>query len=74
MDTMLDLIIGDALPWLVGVGAFLLSVVWAWFSGGRSNEAKHTGQRLKGMKKAQEMSKEIDNADKDVVIDINTRP
>lgn len=70
---MLDLIIGDALPWLIGVGTFAASIAWAWFSGGRANEGKHTKARLDGMKKAQETEKEVSNADRDTVVDINSK-
>ena len=70
---MLDLIIGSALPWILGIVAFFGSVAVAFFKGKGSEKAKQTEARLKGMKNAQKVEKEIDDADRDTVIDINSK-
>lgn len=70
---MLDFIIGDALPWIIGLLGFFASVGIAYFKGGKAKEAKQTEARLKGMKEAQKVAKEIDDADRDTIVDINTK-
>lgn len=71
---MLDFIIGDALPWIIGLLGFFASVGIAYFKGGSAEKGKQIKRRLEGMKEAQKIEKEIDDADKDTVVDINTRP
>ena len=70
---MLDLIIGSALPWILGIVAFFGSVGVAYFKGGKSEKNKQIVRRMEGMKSAQKTEKEIDNADRDTVIDINSK-
>ena len=70
---MLDFIIGDALPWILGIVGFFGSLVVVYFKGKGAEKAKQVKSRLDGIKEAQKVEKEIDDADRDTVIDINSK-
>lgn len=77
MESLIGLVLGGSgtlYMWVGGLAATALAFVMVYLKGGKANEAKHTKSRLDGMKESQERGKEIDNADKDAVVGINTRP
>lgn len=53
------------------IGAGLVAAIYVM--GGKAEKNKTTAARLKGMKKAQQTEREIDDADRDTIIDINSR-
>ena len=53
------------------IGAGLVAAIYVM--GGKAEKNKTTAARLKGMKEAQKVEKEIDDADRDTVIDINSK-
>jgi len=70
---MLDLIIGEALPWILGIAVAALGIVGVYFKGSKANEAKHTERRLKGMKEKQEVQKDVQSHTDDDLVDGITR-
>lgn len=70
---MLDFIIGGALPWILGIVGFFGSIAFAWLRGGKANESKHIERRLKGMQEAREIEREVADADRNTVVDINSK-
>ena len=56
---MIDLILGDALPYLIGAVAFLGSIVLAFFKGGRAAKNK---QKLADMKRSSDIRDKADEA------------
>ena len=53
------------------IGAGLVAAVY--MMGSKAEKNKTTAARLKGMKEAQKVEKEIDDADRDTVVDINSK-
>lgn len=73
MSFILDLIMGDLMPYLAGA----VGIIGAWFfaesRGKKKEQAKRTEERLAGINNAQKIKKEVDDADRDTVIDINSK-
>ena len=70
---MHDLIIGSALPWILGGVAFFGSIAVAFFKGKGAEKAKQTYRRLEGMKHKQEVQKDVQSHTDDELIDGITR-
>ena len=68
MSAVLDLLLGDALPWLIGAAG----AVVAWFMAQRSGrikaENKRTEERLDALKHKQEVEKNVANKSDDDLI------
>lgn len=71
---MIAAILSDLWPYIAG----LIALVGGWFmakqSGKKAERNKRTADRLKAVQKKNEIEKDVANADRNSVIDSNTRP
>lgn len=54
--------------------AVIAAVGWGFIKGKSAAREKAVKRRLASIEQAQKIEKEMDNADRDTVVDINTRP
>ena len=70
---MIEFILGGAWQYIATALGIAGAFLWVFIAGGKREKNKRVNERLDGIKAAQEVEKEIADADKSTVVDINTR-
>lgn len=70
---MIGALFDSLLPWALTIGGAIAALFVARQSGKRSEKAKQIEARFKAMHRKKEVEKEVVDADRDDVVDANTR-
>ena len=71
---MIATLLSDLWPYLAGLIALVGGFFMAKQAGKTAERNKRTADRLKAMQEKSKIEKDVSNADRDSVIDANTRP